>query len=526
MSATTGTGALIRLILRRDRIILPLWILIVVLVPVGIAASAIGLYNTVEALQAYANEAMSTPASLALLGRVYSPTVGGVVAWRSGLQSAILIGIPALLLVIRHTRSEEEAGRRELLGGAVLGREAPLAAALSVVGGSCLVIGALIAAGLIALGLPAAGSVALGLSAASAGCFCAALGGVAAQLAESPGAARGLALLAYCLLYVLRSPADLGGPAQLTWLSPFGWLRQTRAFAGEQWWVFALLLGLAVGLAAAAFALSARRDLGAGLLALSVGPAAAAPTLSSPLALAWRLQKGPLLAWTAGFAAFGVALGAVAPSIGKFVDVPQLQGWVTRMGAHDAGEAFLFMVTYILGQIAAAFAITAALRLRSEEVAGRADPVLATAVGRLRWAGSHLTFALLGPAAALLALGLPVAVLYSLSLGDLGQQLPRLLARTMAVLPAAWVMVGLAALLWGLVPRLADYVVWGALAVFLLLELFWELGQVSQAVFDLSPFAWVHWATPVSAAPLVGLTTVAAVLTAAGLAAFRRRDVG
>ena len=46
------------------------------------------------------------------------------------------------------------------------------------------------------------------------------------------------------------------------------------------------------------------------------------------------------------------------------------------------------------------------LRLRTEETDGRAEAVLATAVGRLRWAVSHLLVAVLGPAVALLAAGL------------------------------------------------------------------------------------------------------------------------
>jgi ABC-2 type transport system permease protein len=39
MNALTGTRMLIRLILRRDRMILPIWISIVALVPISMAAS-------------------------------------------------------------------------------------------------------------------------------------------------------------------------------------------------------------------------------------------------------------------------------------------------------------------------------------------------------------------------------------------------------------------------------------------------------------------------------------------------------
>jgi ABC-2 type transport system permease protein len=411
----------------------------------------------------------------------------------------------------------------------VVGRRAPVVAALAVVLGANLLIAAILAAGLIGLGLPAPGSIALGLSAASAGWVFAALAALIAQLTESPGAARGITLALFAVAWLVRAVGDLGaasGLAWLSWLSPLGWMRQTRAFAGERWWVFGLALALAAVLAAAAAGLAARRDLGAGLLPQRLGPATAAPGLRSPLALAWRLHRAALLAWTSGGIVFGILLGMVAQSISQFVDTPQMQDWAIRMGARGAGDAFLFLIMYILGQVISAYAITATLRLRSEELNGGADPILATPVGRLRWAGSHLFFAAIGPAVMLAALGLTIGLGYDLGAGNIGRDLPRLLGRALLPLPAVWVMAGLAMALYGLLPRLAAPATWAALALFLLLELAWELQQIGQPIFNLSPFAHVHWAIQVTAAPLIGLTALAAALAAAGLAGFRRRDIG
>jgi hypothetical protein len=64
-----------------------------------------------------------------------------------------------------------------------------------------------------------------------------------------------------------------------------------------------------------------------------------------------------------------------------------------------------------------------------------------------------------------------------------------------------------AAALYGLLPRFAVAGTWAALVVFLALELGWELQQLSQPLFNLSPFAHVHWAIQVTAAPLIWLTT-------------------
>jgi ABC-2 type transport system permease protein len=133
MSAFTGTGNLVRLILRRDRITLPIWILLVGLIPVGMAASFAELYPSAEALRDYADLILSNPATVGVLGFVYSPTLGGLVAWRSGLNSVFLIVPVSILFIIRHTRAGEDAGRAELLGSTPSGRLAPLAAALAVV---------------------------------------------------------------------------------------------------------------------------------------------------------------------------------------------------------------------------------------------------------------------------------------------------------------------------------------------------------------------------------------------------------
>ena len=76
----------------------------------------------------------------------------------------------AILLVVRHTRAEEEQGRLELLGATVVGRRAALTAALLAVGGGDARRSACSTAlAQIAAGLPAAGSWAFGLAWATAG---------------------------------------------------------------------------------------------------------------------------------------------------------------------------------------------------------------------------------------------------------------------------------------------------------------------------------------------------------------------
>jgi ABC-2 type transport system permease protein len=382
------------------------------------------------------------------------------------------------------------------------------------------------------VGLPVAGAVALGLSMAAAGWVFAAVGAVAAQLTQGAGAARGLAIGALGGAFLLRAAGDAGGSDSklgwLSWLSPLGWVQQTRPYADERWWVYALALGLVAALVAVAVAVLSRRDMAAGILPAQLGPATASAGLRSPLALAWRLHRGMLAGWTAGFAVAGAVVGGVVETtMDMAADNTRLRDVIEQLGGQTGlVDAYLASTMGFMALAVAGYAVAATLRLRTEEVGLRAEPVLATAVGRPRWAASHLAFGLLGPVIALAAYGLAAGLAYGLTTGDVGGQLPRVLAGVLVTLPAVWVLSGIAAALFGLLPRLAP-ASWAVLAVFALLVLLGPLMELDQWVLDLAPFIHIPKLPggDVSATPLAGLVAITAVLTVAGLAGFRRRDL-
>lgn len=527
MNGLTGTKSIIRLILRRDRVALPAWLLIVALLAVSVAATFVQGYATPADIQTVIRETASSPATVALLGPVYAPNVGALVAWRWTMQGVIVLGLFSLFSVIRHTRAEEETGRRELVGSTVVGRLAPLSAALIVIFSADLILGLFVAALLNGLGLPASGSLALGLSVAGASWVVAAVAGVAAQLSERSGTARGIAAAVFVLFYMLRSLGDTSN-AWLSWLSPFGWARLTRPFAGEHWWLFGLFILATGGFTTLAYALAARRDYGAGWLPPRMGPAGAAPSLNSPLTLAWRLQRGTMLGWAAGFAVIGALLGLVATTVSNMLTInPAMQAFFAHLGAGAQPGELVFTLFFVaFGPVIAIYAISAVLELRSLENAGLADPVLAAPVSRLRWMSSQLLVAALGQLAVLAALGVTSGLTYGLSQGNVARELGRVLAAALAYLPAVWVMGAIAAAFFGWLPRLT-VASWSALVVVVFLELFWELQQISQSVYELSPFAHVPRLL-VGQGPgwtYFGLISLAVALVIAGLAGFNRRDV-
>ncbi len=520
-----GTGALSRLALRRDRVMLPAWVAGFAAMAGFSASATVGLYPN-EAQRVAAAEAVNSAAALvALYGPVHDPSsLGELSLFKLTAFGAALTAELMVFVVIRHTRAEEESGRLELVAAGRLGRLAPLAAALIVAFGASLLLAVLSALALIAAGLAVPGSFAFGLGWGFTGMAFAAVAGVCAQITTGARAARGIALLSIALAYAVRALGDISEGSWLSWLSPIGWMQQVRAYAGDRWWVLLLPLALAAVCVPGAFWLRMRRDLGAGLIGERPGPATG--RLGDVFALAWRLQRGVLIAWSLAFAFFGFLLGSISDSVTGFLDSPQAQEFLMKLGGTEAlADAFLATELSFSGIIVAAYGISAVGRLHAEEAEGHVEVLLATPTARIRWAMSHLIIALAGVAVILLVAGLAMSVGNAIALGDTGRAGGLLLA-AMARVPAAWVMTGIVVLLFGWLPRWVP-LAWGILVVALVIGEFGALWGLPQWVMDVSPF--VHSphlpGSSASSGGVLPLTVVAVVLVGAGLLGWRRRDL-
>jgi ABC-2 type transport system permease protein len=532
-ASLTGTTALAKLALRRDRIMLPAWVYVVV---IGVSANAYTfarLYKTPSSRAALVASGQSNPALLFLYGRLYGDSVGALTAWRYGVWGALFAVLMTIFLVIRHTRADEEAGRLELIGSARVGRQAPLVSALAVAVMANAVLTAVLCAVLPLVGLPAAGSAALALAIGTCGLAFAGISAVAAQLTSGARAARAMAIGVLGAAFLARAVGDsagAGGPTWLTWVLPLGWTETLRPFASERWWVLALPLAVfAVGVVLA-FVLAARRDHGAGLLPDRPGRPSASELLRGPFSLAWRLQWTGLAGWVAGYAVLFAVCGAAGKGIGQLVGTSSaLQKEFTRLGGQAAiVNAYLSSLMLLAGLTAAGYAVSAVLRLRAEETEGRADPVLATATGRVRWGLSHIVVAVAGAALLLAIAGVATGLGYGLRAGGTGDWMARMLGAGLAELPAALVIAGIAVAAFGLLPRASAAVGWTALGLAVALNIFGAALQLSHWVLDVSPFSHVPRLPggTVSASPVLWLSAGAFALAVTGLAGLRRRDIG
>ncbi|WP_286135136.1 ABC transporter permease [Mycobacterium sp. UM_Kg1] len=527
--ALAGTLGLLHLSLRRDRIVLPLWVLLLSLPLAGVYIASIqAIYPTAADRAGLAATIMASPAQRAMYGQVYNDSLGAVGIWKAGIFH-LLIGVAVILTVIRHTRADEEAGRTELIDSTAVGRHAGLTSALLLAAGASVATGAIGTAGLLTTDVPAAGSWAFGAALACSGLVFTAVAAVTAQL--SPGArfARGAAFGVLAGAFTLRAVGDAGSGA-LSWLSPLGWSLQVRPYAGDRWWVLALPLATAAALTALAYRLASRRDVGAGLLAERPGPRTAAPALRGAFGLAWRLDRGALLLWTTALALYGLLVGSVVHGIGDAVGSDRARDVVVRLGGTAALEhAFVAVAFTMLGMVAAAFAVSLALRPRQEETTGRAETLLAGSLSRTRWLASHLAVALAGSRIALLVAGLVAGVVYAATAGDTAAQLPTVVGSAAVQLPAVWLPAAVAVAGYGLVPRLAP-AAWAVLIGFIALYLLGTIAGAPQWVLDLEPFAHIPLVGPrsegtFSAVPLVALLAIDIGLIAVGLWGLRRRDL-
>ena len=517
-----GTLSLTKLYLRQNRIFTLVWLLLPGVWVVINTVSSLVLFPTQEALVEM-GISLIDPLTEAMHGPLLDISVAGFVTWRTKVFLVLLGGIFSMIHMIRHTRLAEEQGKRELLGANVTGSLATLAAALlnmTLINATAAVL-AIFA--MVALGLGFVGSLAHCLGFFGAACVLGILAGVVAQFFVSATAARGGAFGLLGALFGLHILWNVsGGQNLLAYLNPLEWSLLVRPFAGEHFLVLLIPLVLGAALLALSMWLMARRDVGAGLVPQRTGRAFAKSGLRNLNALAWHTQKGLFLAWFCFYAIFSFALGYASYLMVSAVSSAEaLTGLIERLGGID--RAFLSLMLYVFGILISIYVMMSAGILRREEAA-KGETLLSMPVQRERLVLSHMVYIFGGSAVIMLMSGFCVGLGAVIGTGDSGA-LSRLFFEMTGMIPAVWAMGGIALLLFGALPRWMAGISYGLLTLYVLMEIFWEQQQIPEVLYALTPFSWITplKATQPTAAPLA-LCIVTIILTATGIALFRRRD--
>lgn len=524
-----GTGSLVRLMLRRDRVKLPSWILGISLFWLYYTRLVPKAYPTRSDLDAIVSM-MGGAAGRMWTGPTYfldNMTYETFIPAAYGGYLILVIVLMSILLMVRHTRVEEQTGRAELVRASVVGRHAPLTAALMVALIANAAVAVLVALMMIADPVFSTGGSLL----FAAGCFAtgiafAGLTAVIVQVAEYSRTATSLAAgLGLGGAFLIKGLGDMGHEhgTLLSWFSPMAWPQQTAPFVLDRWWPLAFSLAFAVVTIALGYALSARRDVGAGLIAPRAGRARAAGWLGTPIGLAWRLERRAILWWALGLGFLGMAMGAFAERAVPG-EMPEALLQVLG-GAENITAGYLAYMGIFMATIVAVYAVLAMQGLRAEEAGGRGEPVLASAVSRWSWLGASVLVGAAGVVIIMAVAGAATGLGAASALGD-NSLIWDVTAAHLNHAPPVLVVLGVAALLFGLLPR-ATGAAWAVVVYGFMVGTFGALMELPDVAFDLSPFE--HAARmpleEFELAPIVVLLAVAGVLTVAGLVGFRRRDL-
>lgn len=455
-------------------------------------------------------------------------SVGGYAAWRVGGVLSLFAAVWGIFAAVRAQRAEEDDGRAELVLAAPVGRRTAFRAALAGVGAGAALIWLATWLGLLAGGLATGSSAYLALEIAAVCAVFVGISSLVGQIAPTRRLALGLGTAVFAVAFALRIVADTAGSLEwLRWATPLGWAEELRPFTGGQPAVLALFAAATVALLAASERIALRRDVGTGLLASSDSAAPRRRGLGSPTALALRGERGLLLGWFAGIGVYAIVVGLLANTFNAEDLSQTLREQLQKFGGASIvtpkgalGFYFLFFAFAI--SLFACAQITAA---RHEEAESRLETLFALPVARAHWLGGRLLLAAAGAVA--LAMSAALLAWAAAATQGAGIGIGEALEAGLNTLPSSLLFLGLAALVFALLPRATAGLAYGLVSVAFCWYLFGALLGAPQWTLDLSPFQHV---APVPAQPwkttdALVMLAIGAGAAAAALAAFRRRDV-
>jgi polyether ionophore transport system permease protein len=455
-------------------------------------------------------------------------TVGGYTAWRVGGIVAVFAAVWGALAAIAAMRTEEDAGRTELVLAFGVSRGVASAAALCAIAAGVLVLwGALVLALLLA-GLPAGGATVLGLAIVSVIGVFVGVGALASQLAQTRRQAIELAMGALALAFVCRVVADtVSGAGWLRWLTPLGWVEQVRPFAAPRPAVFVLPIVAAGALIAIAVWTARRRDVGTGLWSTGDSRAPRLWLLSSTAAQTLRAELTSLAAWLGATGAFALIVGVISHSISSAGLPAGLRNELSKLGGRSIatpsgylGFSFLFFVLAV-----SLFSCSQVAAARTEELQGRIETSLAMPVSRQRWLIERLLVAVGGIVAISFSAG--VLAWVGSALAGVHVPLDKLLLAATNCVTVATLFLGAGVVGYAVAPRAGAAWAYALVTVAFLWQLFGALLGAPSWLVDLSPFEHVglvpNAAFKPGAGALMVLIGVASAVVA--IACLRRRDV-
>jgi len=524
-----GIGRISRLIIRRDRIRIPLWLIGICFFTFMVPMAFAELYASQEQRNVMALT-MENPAMIAMVGPadLSNYTLGVMTAHQMLLLTSVVVGLMSILLVTRHTRGDEENGRIEMIRSLPVGRLSNLNAALLVYTITNIVLALIIGLGLYALNIESMnfeGSLLYGVTLGATGIFFAAATAVFGQLSESSRGTIGFSIAILLIAYIVRGIGDVSNET-LSSISPLGWVTKTQPYGANNWSPIVLMIGVSIILFTLANFLNAIRDLEAGLLPSRPGRKYASAFLQSPLGLGLKLQRTGMISWAIGIYILGAAYGSVLGDLDSFFEGNDLmKQMLASRGDYSATEQFVSMIMMVLAIITTIPPVMAMNKLYAEEKKKRIDHLLGRAVSRTRLMGSFLVISIVN---GFVMISLSAIGMWSASLSVMEEPFSfgTIYGMGIVYFPAILVMISLVVLLIGNLPRITS-LIWLFLFYSFFVLYLGGLFQFPDWVGNISPFGHIPQLPldDMTWKPILMLIGISAVLTAVGFIGYNKRDI-
>lgn len=526
-TSLTGTRLLLRTSLKHDGRLFAPWVMIATFLSASSVLIYPWVFPTAADRVALAGALGANPA----LGLIFGPahdlsTSDGFNAWRSLALGGFLVSLGAIFAVVRATRAQEDSGQAELLASGVMGRSTRLMSGIAVALIGSLVAGAVAGLVTVLCGGGWGTSMLIGATFTASGWMFAAVAAVTAQIGSDARTATSMAVGALGVLFLLRGfVSSLEAPAWTLWINPLGWMQETRPGSGNHWAPLLLAVVFTLVVVAVAFVLQSRRDYGQGSVAQRPGPASG--TTRTTWGLATRLNRGPIITWTIAFLGLGVVFGYFATSVNDLFSADAGVQQILAAGATSPDQltgAFVRTILSLVGILAAVPGVQVLLKLRTEEMEDRVEPVIAGAVSRVRFFTSNVVLALAASTLYVVVAGAVIALLVANA--DIGLSFTDAFVQAVATTPAVWTVVALSAAVVGARPA-ASIAAWAGVLLSFGLTLLGPTFGLDDWALAISPF----WHVPeiTAASPdwtgLGWLPLVTAAFLAVGFTGFRKRDL-
>lgn len=527
-----NTGKLVRFILRRERLSSTLWIVLLSLFSILLAPMLESIFDRNARIALI--ETINNPAMIAMLGPIYGMEdyTAGAMYFNMMIQwLMITVVVMNIMLVVRHTRSDEEYGRIDMIRSLPTGRLSNLSAVMLTAVIINLVLAIITGVGIAIMNIESMGwngSMLYSMTLSMVGLVFAALTAIFAQLCSTSRGAIGLSIVSLGFFYLLRGAGDVGNEA-LAYISPLGLAQRTKAYVENDWLPIFILLAEAIVLTVIAFVLNSHRDIRQGYLPEKKGREHARAYLCSPFGLAFRLVRMPFFGWILGMYIIGASYGSILGTIDNFVETSEFYSMM--IGANpdfSTAQMFVSMVNSIMALCAVIPVVMMVLKLHKEEKEGYYVNVLSLAVSRQAYMASYVLIALIASILVQCAAALGIYTSAVAVLPDPGTlTLGYLLKANLVYVPALWCMLGLTILLIGLLPRMTA-IIWGYFGFSFFVTFLRRLPDfIPEWLANLTPFTYIPNLPidEIDYSKLVALTGIGVAMAIIGFAAYRRRDI-